>query len=155
MEYYLNLLDDYLHEGDIVILAPEFSMLQNSVSYSTTWMAVENSPILMKALPISYFPQMITSYYSYGSQKLSLWKQKASQTLTPQEEYAAFGFGPWGDITTQRETLLESGYDKHNLLSLDETSLSLKVVKAINQFYKKAKKVGATVLMTWAPIPMN
>ncbi len=151
IEYYLNLVDDFLHEGDIVVLAPEFSMLQNAVSYSTTWMAVENSPILMKALPISYFPHMITSYYKYGKEKLSLWKEKGRPTLTPKEEYIAFGFGTWGDITTQRESILESGYDKNNLLSLDENSLSPQVVKAINKFYKKAKQVGAEVFMTWAP----
>ncbi len=151
IEYYLNLVEDFLHEGDVVVLAPEFAMLKDSVSYSTTWMAVENAPQLIKAIPLSYVPQMVKAYYTYGSKKIDLWRQKGAPTLTPEEEYTAAGFGPWGDITLYREPLLESGYDKNNTLTLDEESLSPKVVKNINRFAEKAEKQGATVLLTWAP----
>lgn len=151
LEYYLALIDDELHPGDIVILAPEFAMLQNAVSYSTTWMAVENSPSLLAALPVSYWPGMVSSYYTYSRQKLDLLRQKGAPTATAQEQYAAFGFGPWGDIVTERESILESGYDKNNILTLDDSSLSDDVVKAVRRFAKKAQKAGATVVLTWAP----
>lgn len=151
IEYYLNLVDDFLHEGDVVVLAPEFAMLQNSVSYSTTWMAVENAPKLLKSLPLSYIPGMVSSYHTYAKQKIALWKEKGTPAMTQEEQYAAAGFGPWGDITFHREQLLESGYDKNNTLSLTEDSLSPQVVKVINQFAQKAEKAGATVLLTWAP----
>lgn len=151
LEYYLALIDDELHPGDIVILAPEFAMLQNAVSYSTTWTAVENSPSLLAALPLSYWPGMVSSYYTYSRQKLDLLRQKGAPTANAQEQYAAFGFGPWGDIVTERESILESGYDKNNLLTLDNSSLSDDVVKAVRRFAKKAQKAGATVVLTWAP----
>ena len=151
IEYYLALIDDELHPGDIVVLAPEFAMLQNVVSYSTTWTAVENSPALLAALPVSYWPGMVSSYYTYSRQKLDLHRQKGAPTATAQEQYAAFGFGPWGDIVTERESILESGCDKNNLLTLDDTSLSDDVVKAVRRFAKKAQKAGATVVLTWAP----
>lgn len=151
MEYYLNLVDDFLQEGDVVVLAPEFAMLENSVSYSTTWMAVENAPKLLKGLPLSYIPGMVSSYHTYAKQKMALWKEKGAPTATPEAEYTAAGFGPWGDITFHREQLLESGYDKNNTLVLTEDSLSPEVVTAINQFAKKAEKAGVTVLLTWAP----
>lgn len=151
LEYYLALIDDELHPGDIVILAPEFAMLQNAVSYSTTWMAVENSPSLLAALPVSYWPGMVSSYYTYSRQKLDLLRQKGAPTATAQEQYTAFGFGPWGDIVTERESILESGYDKNNILTLDDSSLSDDVVKAVRRFVKKAQKAGATVVLTWAP----
>lgn len=151
LEYYLALIDDELHPGDIVILAPEFAMLQNAVSYSTTWMAVENSPSLLAALPVSYWPGMVSSYYTYSRQKLDLLRQKGAPTTTAQEQYAAFGFGPWGDIVTERESMLENGYDKNNILTLDDSSLSDDVVKAMRRFAKKAQKAGATVVLTWAP----
>lgn len=151
LEYYLALIDDELHPGDIVILAPEFAMLQNAVSYSTTWMAVENSPSLLAALPVSYWPGMVSSYYTYSRQKLDLLRQKGAPTTTAQEQYTAFGFGPWGDIVTERESMLENGYDKNNILTLDDSSLSDEVVKAVRRFAKKAQKAGATVVLTWAP----
>lgn len=151
LEYYLALIDDELHPGDIVILAPEFAMLQNAVSYSTTWMAVENSPSLLAALPVSYWPGIVSSYYTYSRQKLDLLRQKGAPTATAQEQYAAFGFGPWGDIVTERESILESGYDKNNILTLDDSSLSDDVVKAVRRFAQKAQKAGATVVLTWAP----
>ena len=151
LEYYLALIDGELHPGDIVVLAPEFAMLQNAVSYSTTWMAVENSPSLLAALPVSYWPGMVSSYYTYSRQKLDLLRQKGAPAATPQEQYAAFGFGPWGDIVTERESMLESGYDKNNILTLDDSSLSDEVVKAVRRFAKQAQKAGATVVLTWAP----
>lgn len=151
LEYYLALIDGELHPGDIVVLAPEFAMLQNAVSYSTTWMAVENSPSLLAALPVSYWPGMVSSYYTYSRQKLDLLRQKGAPAATPQEQYAAFGFGPWGDIVAERESMLESGYDKNNILTLDDSSLSDEVVKAVRRFAKQAQKAGATVVLTWAP----
>ena len=108
LEYYLSLLEDHLHQGDLVILAPEIVMLQDQVSYSTTWMAVENDPGLLAAVPLSYWPGMVSGYYTYSRQKLDLYRQKGAPTQSPQEQYEAFGFGPWGDIPGQRESLLES-----------------------------------------------
>ena len=151
MEYYLALLDGELHEGDLVILAPEFAMLQNAVSYSTTWMAVENSPELLRKLPLSYWPGMIQTFYGYSRDKLGLYRSAGAPGETPEEEFAGFGFGPWGDVVRERSTLLESGYDRNNLLTIDESSLSENVVRAINAFCRRAEKAGATVLMTWAP----
>lgn len=151
LEYYLSLLEDHLHQGDLVILAPEIVMLQDQVSYSTTWMAVENDPGLLAAVPLSYWPGMVSGYYTYSRQKLDLYRQKGAPTQSPQEQYEAFGFGPWGDIPGQRENLLESGYDKNNILTLTGDDLAPRVRRAIKDFAKKAQSAGARVVMTWAP----
>ena len=151
LEYYLSLLEDHLHQGDLVILAPEIVMLQDQVSYSTTWMAVENDPGLLAAVPLSYWPGMVSGYYTYSRQKLDLYRQKGAPTQSPQEQYEAFGFGPWGDIPGQRESLLESGYDKNNILTLTGDDLAPRVLRAIKDFAKKAQAAGARVVMTWAP----
>lgn len=151
LEYYLSLLEDHLHQGDLVILAPEIVMLQDQVSYSTTWMAVENDPGLLAAVPLSYWPGMVSGYYTYSRQKLDLYRQKGAPTQSPQEQYEAFGFGPWGDIPGQRESLLESGYDKNNILTLTGDDLAPRVRRAIKDFAKKAQSAGARVVMIWAP----
>ena len=143
LEYYLSLLEDHLHQRDLVILAPEIVMLQDQVSYSTTWMAVENDPGLLAAVPLSYWPGMVSGYYTYSRQKLDLYRQKGAPTQSPQEQYEAFGFGPWGDIPGQRESLLESGYDKNNILTLTGDDLAPRVRRAIKDFAKKAQAVGA------------
>lgn len=151
LEYYLSLLEDHLHQGDLVILAPEIVMLQDQVSYSTTWMAVENDPGLLAAVPLSYWPGMVSGYYTYSRQKLDLYRQKGAPAQSPREQYEAFGFGPWGDIPGQRESLLESGYDKNNILTLTGDDLAPRVRRAIKDFAKKAQAAGARVVMTWAP----
>ncbi len=151
LEYYLSLLEDHLHQGDLVILAPEIVMLQDQVSYSTTWMAVENDPGLLAAVPLSYWPGMVSGYYTYSRQKLDLYRQKGAPTQSPQEQYEAFGFGPWGDIPGQRESLLESVYDKNNILTLTGDDLAPRVRRAIKDFAKKVQAAGARVVMTWAP----
>ena len=86
LEYYLSLLEDHLHQGDLVILAPEIVMLQDQESYSTTWMAVENDPGLLAAVPLSYWPGMVSGYYTYSRQKLDLYRQKGAPTQSPQEQ---------------------------------------------------------------------
>ncbi len=151
LEYYLSLLEDDLHQGDLVILAPEIAMLQDQISYSTTWTAVENDPGLLAAVPLSYWPDMIANYYTYSRQKLDLYRQKGAPAQSPLEEYQAFGFGPWGDLPEPRETLLESGYDKNNILTLTGDDLAPRVSRAIQAFAKKAQAAGARVVLTWAP----
>lgn len=151
IEYYLSLLHGELHEGDIVVLAPEFTMLENVVSYSTTWMAVENAASLVRKLPLSYLPGMASSYYAYSQGKLTLYRTDGAPAQTPLEEYHGFGFGLWGDIVTPRESILEKGYDSNNMLAPDASSLSDDVVRAVNRFAKYADWAGATVVLTWAP----
>lgn len=151
MEYYLALIDDSLHEGDVVVLAPEFTMLEDSVGYSLVWMAVENSPELIRRLPVRYLPSMALSFYEYGREKLSLYRSEGAPDKTPGQLFAEAGFGPWGDVITPRESLLESGYDRNNTLAPDASSLSDAFVRAVNRFCSRARDAGATVVMTWAP----
>ena len=151
LEYYLSFLYGELHEGDIVVIAPEFAMLENSFSYSLVWMAVENSFSLMRKLPLSYLPGMVASYYTYSRDKLTLYESAGAPEQTPLEQYYEFGFGPWGDIVTPRDAILEHGYDGNNMLAPDASSLSEEVVRAVNRFAAYAESAGATVVLTWAP----
>ncbi|WP_367923866.1 hypothetical protein [uncultured Ruthenibacterium sp.] len=149
LEYYTALLEPLVHEGDIIVFAPEFSMFENVVSYTTAWMAVENDLSLIKALPLSYYPDMIQSFYSYSRQKLAMLAQGEMQSY--KEEYESFGFGPWGDLTFERENILEDKYNTQDCRAVDADTLSPRVINALNHFAKKAQEKGARVCITFAP----
>ncbi len=149
LEYYTSLLEPYVHEGDIIVFAPEFSMFENVVSYTTAWMAVENDFSLIKALPLSYYPEMVQSFYSYSRQKLAMLAESEMQSY--EEEYESFGFGPWGDITFERENILQDKYNTEDCRAVDADTLSPRVVSALNRFAKKAQEKGARVCITFAP----
>ena len=150
LEYYYYLIKDEIRAGDIIIIAPEFSMLSNSVNYTTVWTAVENSEQLLTRLPLSYIPPMAKSFYNYSLSKLDLIKNGRPEKSELEQYYEA-GFGPYGDIVTYRETLLESGYDKNNTYSITQSSLSEEAVRATNKFCDFAQKKGCSVYITWAP----
>ena len=149
--FYFGQLKGNLHEGDIVIVAPEYVMYENTVSHSTVWMAAENHAEVLQHLPLSYWPKMISTYHLYAAQKLHLLRSEGAPTQTREQAYAASGFGPWGDILTQRTNILEHQYNTQDTHTVSAEMLSDTFVKELNRFSAYAQKQGASVYLSYAP----
>ena len=150
IEFYLSQMKGNLSAGDIVILAPEYSMYQDVVDYSTVWMAVENHTEVLEKLPLRYYPQMAATYYEYARYKIEQNKTHA-QTEAYETQYAAAGYGYWGDITIERSNILEKKYNTQDIWTVDDQIANPQVIKRLNHFYDYAKKQGAQVYLTFAP----
>ena len=141
---YLELLDQYALPGDIIVLAPEHSLLQgNSTNYALVWEAAGHDPDVWKTVPLRYYPGLFSSSMEY-------YHMKKDALSRPAAAYHA-DFGPLGDVITPRTTLLASGYNTQDPISLTPDSVFADNIQRINRFAAKMEKRDVTVLFAFAP----
>lgn len=150
MELYLEILYENLHEGDVVVFAPEFSMYMGLYSYTTVWMGIESDKNMLRYLPASYWPGMVRNYYNYASAKMTMLKTN-SEPDPPYQQYLAFGFGPWGDLTFPRERLISDEYAQNDIIEVSADIIDGDILAMLNKFYAFAQEKGARAYLTWAP----
>lgn len=149
LEFYLSMLERYMREGDIIVIAPEHLMLRgNSTSYLTMWMAMESWPEVWQVVPNSYWPGLLRGYYEFAENKIS----HALDDIDQAGVHYHPDFGPLGDVTAQRETLLEFGYIRQDPIQLDAAVLSDTVVTLLNDFYTKTQAQGVQAYFAFAPV---
>lgn len=146
LEYYTKVLDRYVNEGDIVVIAPEHILLNNqSIDYTTVWMSVENDADALSCIPVSYYPGMFSTFKKYSEDKIS---SLGTQT----EDSFHSDFGPNGDVVAYREPILEHGYNTQDLISFDSSLIYHKNLKLINHIARKIENKGATAVFAFAPV---
>lgn len=148
IEFYLSMLEEYMQAGDIIVIAPEHSMLSGNIAYSTMWMGMENNYKVWDVVPASYWPGLITTYPEYAVNKVSMHIEDAERGDYEYHE----DFGPLGDVVTYRETLLEAGWLREDPIALSANTLSDKVVAQLNSFYQKANERGVQAYLAFAPV---
>ena len=146
VDFYISMISQNMREGDIIVIAPEFSMLCGAISYETVWMAVENQPEVWEVVPTSYWPEMIKYYYDYAQSK-----RARMESGGPNNTYNEH-FGPLGDVTLLRESLLESGYNTEDPIALGPQLVSPAVIRSLNNFFHEAQKAGVQVFFAFAPV---
>lgn len=152
MELYLEIVRQNLHPGDIVVLAPEFSMYMRFISYSTLWMALENDLHMYRYIPASYYTGLLENFIDYAGLRLSRVEAGMVPEGTPAEQYSEVGgFGPWGDLTFDRVQGWSEGASRGDTINVGPNLLTPEVMDAMNRFYADAQAVGARVYLTWAP----
>ncbi len=153
LEYYINILDKYAHTGDVVVIAPEHILLNSKgVDYKTLWYGVENDIDAINCIPLSYYKDMGSGFKAYIKDKISVLKNDGESKKYTEIDYIPKGFGPKGDVIKYRTTLLESGYNKQDMISFEKEKIYKPNIKVLNRYYKKAKKKGITVLFCYAPV---
>ena len=144
LPFYLRMLEVYAEEGDVIVLAPEYSLLTGeSTDYSLVWEGAGQDPDVWRCLPVSYLPGMFSSSVSYLKLKLE---------ALP---YGAGGyneaFGPLGDVTLYREPMLENGYVSGDPIDFSPERLYAENLERINRFAEKMERREITVLFAFAP----
>lgn len=144
LDFYIKLLDTYTMPGDIVVLAPENSLLRGCApSYSLVWMGAGTDPDVWRCVPLSYLPGLFTTAADYGRLK--------REVMTPSSAGYNEAFGPLGDVTMERTSLLEQGYNTLDLFDLTPDTVDRDVLTAINRFAARMNRRGITVLFAFAP----
>ena len=144
LPFYLRMLEVYAEEGDVIVLAPEYSLLTGeSTDYSLVWEGAGQDPDVWRCLPVSYLPGMFSSSVSYLKLKLE---------ALP---YGAGGyneaFGPLGDVTLYRESMLKNGYVSGDPIDFSPERLYAENLERINRFAEKMERRKITVLFAFAP----
>ncbi len=150
----MDLSEEYISEGDIVLFAPEFDeqSLSDYFSAEHAWYAIDSDFSLLNLLDSRLQVELMSNYITYASRKF-----KQDQSGAPAQGsgiYAKSSFDENGDLKNyeRANNVMSDGFDKNNLIVLDDTMYASTFVEYVNSFASSIKNRGADIYYTFMPV---
>ena len=150
----MDLSENYIHEGDIVILSPEQSEQTFSDYFNGEymWQATDGAFGMLRDLKSENFEAMLGNFPRFALEKLNyVMKGQKPQT---DSIYQKKSFNTYGDIEldTCRENILPNGYDVNQKVRFTEDVVQLEFMDYMNDWAKRLEKKGAVVWYRYCPV---
>ena len=150
----MDLSENYIHEGDIVILSPEQSEQTFSDYFNGEymWQAADGAFGMLRDLKSENFEAMLGNFPRFALEKLNyVMKGQKSQT---DSIYQKKSFNTYGDIEldTCRENILPNGYDVNQKVRFTEDVVQPEFMDYMNDWAKRLEKKGAVVWYRYCPV---
>ena len=150
----MDLSENYIHEGDIVILSPE-QVEQTFSDYFNgeyMWQAADGAFGMLRDLKSENFEAMLGNFPRFALEKLNyVMKGQKPQT---DSIYQKKSFNTYGDIEldTCRENILPNGYDVNQKVRFTEDVVQPEFMDYMNDWAKRLEKKGAVVWYRYCPV---
>ena len=150
----MDLSENYIHEGDIVILSLEQSEQTFSDYFNGEymWQAADGAFGMLRDLKSENFDAMLGNFPRFALEKLNyVMKGQKPQT---DSIYQKKSFNTYGDIEldTCRENILPNGYDVNQKVRFTEDVVQPKFMDYMNDWAKRLEKKGAVVWYRYCPV---
>lgn len=150
----MDLSENYIHEGDIVILSPEQSeqTFSNYFNGEYMWQADDGAFGMLRDLKSENFEAMLGNFPRFALEKLNyVMKGQKPQT---DSIYQKKSFNTYGDIEldTCRENILPNGYDVNQKVRFTEDVVQPEFMDYMNDWAKRLEKKGAVVWYRYCPV---
>ena len=150
----MDLSENYIHEGDIVILSPEQSEQTFSDYFNGEymWQAADGAFGMLRDLKSENFEAMLGNFPRFALKKLNyVMKGQKPQT---DSIYQKKSFNTYGDIEldTCRENILPNGYDVNQKVRFTEDVVQPEFMDYMNDWAKRLEKKGAMVWYRYCPV---
>ena len=150
----MDLSENYIHEGDIVILSPEQSEQTFSDYFNGEymWQAADGAFGMLRDLKSENFEAMLGNFPRFALEKLNyVMKGQKPQT---DSIYQKKSFNTYGDIEldTCRENILPNGYDVNQKVRFTEDVVQTEFMDYMNDWAKRLEKKGAVVWYRYCPV---
>lgn len=150
----MDLSENYIHEGDIVILSPEQSEQTFSDYFNGEymWQAADGAFGMLRDLKSENFEAMLGNFPRFALEKLNyVMKGQKPQT---DSIYQKKSFNTYGDIELDicRENILPNGYDVNQKVRFTEDVVQLEFMDYMNDWAKRLEKKGAVVWYRYCPV---
>ncbi len=157
----LDLSEDAIRAGDIIILAPELDPQTLSLYFSgaSTWKAFDNDPSLLLRLKKENLSSMWGSMFAHSINKL-----KYALTEKPELDnaYHSKNFNKYGDFEwkgeneayapTENKMAATGYYQSSTPINPDISTYASDFIDYINDYVKRMTARGATVYYNWCPM---
>lgn len=154
--FYLNLSDDNINAGDVVVLCFEYVGYSDYHSIPFDYLyTLENYPAFWRAVPVHEYKFLAADYFDqYAVKKIKrmLRNEDRPETIT-NFVYRRDAFNAWGDVVYYRPDLRDTKFKKE--YTFKTSSIGPRVIKHFNRYYASAKKQGAQVFISFPPIAKN
>lgn len=150
----MDLSENYIYEGDIVILSPEQSEQTFSDYFNGEymWQAADGAFGMLRDLKSENFEAMLGNFPRFALEKLNyVMKGQKPQT---DSIYQKKSFNTYGDIEldTCRENILPNGYDVNQKVRFTENVVQPEFMDYMNDWAKRLEKKGAVVWYRYCPV---
>lgn len=150
----MDLSENYIHEGDIVILSSEQSEQTFSDYFNGEymWQAADGAFGMLRDLKSENFEAMLGNFPRFALEKLNyVMKGQKPQT---DSIYQKKSFNIYGDIEldTCRENILPNGYDVNQKVRFTEDVVQPEFMDYMNDWAKRLEKKGAVVWYRYCPV---
>lgn len=150
----MDLSENYIHEGDIVILSREQSEQTFSDYFNGEymWQAADGAFGMLRDLKSENFEAMLGNFPRFALEKLNyVMKGQKPQT---DSIYQKKSFNTYGDIEldTCRENILPNGYDVNQKVRFTEDVVQPEFMDYMNDWAKRLEKKGAVVWYRYCPV---
>ena len=150
----MDLSENYIHEGDIVILSPEQSEQTFSDYFNGEymWQAADGAFGMLCDLKSENFEAMLGNFPRFALEKLN-YVMKGQKPQTDSIYQKKF-FNTYGDIEldTCRENILPNGYDVNQKVRFTEDVVQPEFMDYMNDWAKRLEKKGAVVWYRYCPV---
>jgi hypothetical protein len=149
----LELSEDTLGEGDIVILAFEPTSETMSTYFGATAFlkCMENAPELIWKLSRAKQDALIGNYLSYVQERYDIF----TSGMLPQVQgvYAKASFNERCDMIFDRPgNIMPLGYDTAAPVDLAAVTVAEDFAQQVNEYCQKARRAGAQVYLSFSPV---
>lgn len=150
----LDLSEDGIREGDLVIISPEQDpqTLSDYFHGEYMWQAADGAFGLLSDLKRENLEQMLGEFPHFALQKLKY----VLEGKRPETDgvYRKSSFNEYGDLETDGCEInrMALGYDSNQTVRFDEEILQEKFVSYLNSYAAKMEQKGAEVWYRFAPV---
>ena len=151
----LDLSEDLVQPGDIVILIPEQQeqTLSEYFDASVMWQGLDGDFRLLRKMPREKLGRLLGQFPAFAGQKFSYILR--GETPEPQGVYARASFNDHGDVESPlcAQNVMPGGYDQNTPIRFDEALLREAFTQRVSAY---AEKIHAKDAELWyAFCPMN
>ena len=148
----LDLSEDAIGEGDVVLLAPELDAETLSLYFNgaATLRALDEKPAMLAGIRRENYPSLFGSLWSVAGEKLRYLKNGAPD---PASVYNSRNFNAAGDLVYRRDANAMDGYyDPTTPIIPDESTVSPDFLDYLNAYIDRVEKRGAKVYFAFCPM---
>ncbi len=148
----LDLSEDAIREGDIVLLAPELDPETLSLYFNggAALRALDEKPAMLAGIKRENYPALLGALWSVAGEKL---RYRKDGVPDPTGVYNSRNFNAAGDLVYRRDANVMDGYyDPTTPIIPDGTVVSPDFLDYLNAYIDRVQKKGATVYFAFCPM---
>ena len=148
----MDLTRGHIHEGDIVILAPETDHQTMSMYFNGEgmWECCDSDFTMLFKVRAHDWPEMLGSFWTYAEKKYQFYLYGKPN---PDGVYDHSSFNEYGDIEYRRDMpIMEGWVDTEVPIDLDTSIIDQDYIDYVNDYIDYCERHGATVYFSWPPM---
>ncbi|MBD5132158.1 MAG: leucine-rich repeat protein [Clostridiales bacterium] len=152
-KYMLDVAEDFIAEGDIVIITPEQNSQALSLYFNAeaVWYSVDGCYEILNKIPSGNYGDLAKNFMKFTSGKFNYWNN--NNKPDPDGVYNVRSFNAYGDIEYSRPyNTMQNDYDSGMSISFKTEVIATEFIDYLNEYRNKLVNRGAAVYYSFCPM---